>query len=194
MTFGKLESDAKGCFETTFSRRLSLSWGCIIYQYNAVTIKCTNWMLNMSIILFRYKQFASKIYYAISMYYFVCKLINDLQNSIHFITGLRLYKLKLTAARVKKGTAQWFRLANSASNFINLSSYERKSHAQKFGSVSVRFGSAKKSEVRFGLGSAKNSWFGRFLVGAPPTHFCEYWIMCIYYIYIFNKLWNIKIQ
>ena len=38
-------------------------------------------MLNMSIILFRYKQFASKIYNAISMYYFLCKLITDLQNS-----------------------------------------------------------------------------------------------------------------
>ena len=45
-------------------------------------------MLNMSIILFRYKQFASKIYNAISMYYFICKLITDLHNSIHFITGL----------------------------------------------------------------------------------------------------------
>ena len=42
----------------------------------------------MSIILFRYQQFASKIYNAISMYYFLCKLITDLQNSIHFITGL----------------------------------------------------------------------------------------------------------
>ena len=59
-------------------------------------------MLNMSIILFRYKQFASKIYNATSMYYFLCKLITDLQNSIHFITGLLLYKLKLTAARLKK--------------------------------------------------------------------------------------------
>ena len=29
---------------------------------------------------------------------------------------------------------------------------------------SVRFGSAKKSEVQFGSGSAKNSWFGRFLI------------------------------
>ena len=30
----------------------------------------------------------------------------------------------------------------------------------------VRFGSVrqKKSEVRFGSGSAKNSWFGRFLI------------------------------
>ena len=45
-------------------------------------------MLNMSIILFRYKQFASKIYNAISMYHFLCKLITDLHNSIHFITGL----------------------------------------------------------------------------------------------------------
>ena len=104
-------------------------------------------MLNMSIILFRYKQFASKIYNAISMYYFLCKLITDLHNSIQFITGLLLYKLKLTAARLKKGTAQWFWLPNSASTFINLSSYEHKSYAQKFGS-----------------GSAKNSWFGRFLV------------------------------
>ena len=100
-------------------------------------------MLNMSIILFRYKQFASKIYNAISMYYFLCNLITDLQNSIHFITGLLLYKLKLTAAWLKKGTAQGFRLANSASTFINLSSYERKSYAQKFGLVRQ-----KKSEVR----------------------------------------------
>ena len=40
------------------------------------------------------------------MYYFLYKLITDLQNSIHSITGLLLYKLKLTAARLKKGTAQ----------------------------------------------------------------------------------------
>ena len=40
------------------------------------------------------------------MYYFLCKLITDLQNSIGFITGLLLYKLKLTAARLKKDTAQ----------------------------------------------------------------------------------------
>ena len=111
-------------------------------------------MLNMRIILFLYEQFASKIYNAISMYYFLCKLITDLQNSIHFITELLLYKLKLTAARLKKGTAQWFRLANSASIFINLSWYERKSYAQKFG-----------------LGSAKNSWFGRFLISLhKKTH------------------------
>ena len=95
-------------------------------------------MLNMSIILFRYKQFASKIYNAISMYYFLCKLITDLQTSIHFITELLLYKLKLTAAQLKKGTAQRFGLANSASTFINLSSYERQSYAHKFGSVRVR--------------------------------------------------------
>ena len=111
----------------------------------------------MSIILFRYKQFASKIYNAISMYYFLCKLITDLQNSIHFITGLLLYKLKLTAARLKKGTGQWFRLANSASTFINLSSYERKSYAQKFGLVRQ-----KKSEVRFGFGK-------KFLVRSFPS-------------------------
>ena len=124
-------------------------------------------LLNMSIILFRYKQFASKIYNAISMYYFLCKLITDLQNSIHFITGLLLYKLKLTAVRLKMGTAQWFRLANSARIFINLSwyDYERKSYAQKFGSVRQ-----KKSEVRFGSGSAKNSWFGRFLLPYNVSH------------------------
>ena len=65
-------------------------------------------MFNTSITLFRYKQFASKIYNAISMYYFLCKLNSDLQNSIHFITGLLLYKLKLTvtAERLKKATAQ----------------------------------------------------------------------------------------
>ena len=63
-------------------------------------------MLNMSIILFRYKKFASRIYNAISMYYFLFKVITDLQNLIHFMTGLQLYKLKLTAARLKKGTAQ----------------------------------------------------------------------------------------
>ena len=128
-------------------------------------------MLNMSIILFRYKQFASKIYNAISMYYFLCKLITNLQNSIHFMTGLLLYKLKLTAARLKKGTAQWLRLANSARIFINLSWYERKSYAQKFGSV------------RFGSGSAKNSWFGRFLIStflmyihlACSSYYIFYW-------------------
>ena len=103
------------------------------------------------------------------MYYFLCKLITDLQNIIHFITGLLLYIFKLTAARLKKGTAQWFRLANSASTCINLSSYERKSYAQKFGSV--RFGK-KKSEVWFDSGSAKNSWLGRFL------------------FYIFRKFWK----
>ena len=126
-------------------------------------------MLNMLIILFQYKQFASKIYNAISMYYFLCKLITDLQNSIHFMTGQLLYKLKLMAAWLKKGTAQWFRLANSASIRINLSWYERKWYAQKFGSVSVR---QKKSEVRFGSGSTKNSWFGRFLIGI--TNFWNY--------------------
>ena len=89
------------------------------------------------------------------MYYFLCKLITDLQNSIHFITGLLLYKLKLTAVRLKKGTAQLFRLANSARIFINLSWYERKSYAQKCGS-----GRQKKSEVRFGK---------KFLVRSFPT-------------------------
>ena len=100
-------------------------------------------MLNMSIILFRYKQFASKIYNAIAMYYFPCKLITNLQNSIHFITGLLLYKLKLTTARLKKGTAQRFRLANSARIFISLSSYERKSYAKKFGSAKKIGGSVR---------------------------------------------------
>ena len=103
-------------------------------------------MLNMSIILFRYEQSASRIYNAINMYYFLCKLITDLQNSIYFMTGLLLHKLKLTAVRFKKGTAQRFRLANSARIFINLSWYEHKSYAQKFGSV--RFGFGKKFLVR----------------------------------------------
>ena len=94
-------------------------------------------MLNMSIILFRYKQFASKIYNAISMYYFLCKLITNLQNSIHFITWLLLYELKLTVVQLKKCTAQWFRSAYSARIFINMSWYERKSYTQKFGSVRV---------------------------------------------------------
>ena len=114
-------------------------------------------MLNMSIILFRYKQFASKIYDAISMYYFLCKLITDLQNSIHFITELLLYKLKLTAARLKEGTAQRLKLANSESTFINLSSYERKSYS----CTKVRFDSAKKIG---GSGSAK-----KFLVRSFPS-------------------------
>ena len=34
------------------------------------------------------------------------------------------YQLKLTAARLKKVTAQWYRLANSARIFINLSWYD----------------------------------------------------------------------
>ena len=34
---------------------------------------------------------------------------------------------------------------------------------------SVRFGK-KKSEVRFGSGSAKNSWFGRFLLPYNVSH------------------------
>ena len=132
-------------------------------------------MLNMSIILFRYKQFASKIDNAISTYYFLCKHITDLQNSIHFITGQLLHKLTSTAARLKKSTAQWSRWANSARIFINLSWYELKSYAQEFGSVSVRFGSAKKSEVRFGSGSAKKSevrfGFGKkFLVRSFPSY------------------------
>ena len=33
-------------------------------------------------------------------------------------------QLKLTAARLKKDTAQWFRLANSARIFIKLSWYD----------------------------------------------------------------------
>ena len=45
-------------------------------------------MLNTSVIIYRYKQFASKVYNAISMYYFLYKLITDLHNSINFITGL----------------------------------------------------------------------------------------------------------
>ena len=48
-------------------------------------------MLNIIILLFRYKQFASKIYNAISMLcicYFLYKLITDLHSSIHFVTGL----------------------------------------------------------------------------------------------------------
>ena len=36
---------------------------------------------------------------------------------------------------------------------------------------SVRFGK-KKLEVRFGSGSAKNSWFGRFL---DPIRYYEYY-------------------
>ena len=34
------------------------------------------------------------------------------------------HQLKLTAARLKKGTAQWFRLANSGRIFFNLSWYD----------------------------------------------------------------------
>ena len=34
------------------------------------------------------------------------------------------YQLKLTSARLKKGTTQWFRLANSARIYINLSWYD----------------------------------------------------------------------
>ena len=64
-------------------------------------------MLNMSIILFRYEQFVSTIYNAISKYYFLCKLITDLQNS------------------------------------INLSWYEHKSYAQKFGSAKKIGGSVR---------------------------------------------------
>ena len=152
-------------------------------------------MLNMSIILFRYKQFASKIYNAVSMYYFLCKLITDLQNSIHFITGLLLYKLKLTAVRLKMGTAQWFRLANSARIFINLSWYERKSYAQKFGSVRQ-----KKSEVQFGSGSAK-----KFLVRSFPTptqcipqylsdHRATQYIYIWYNFRFFSNFENVKIK
>ena len=33
----------------------------------------------------------------------------------------KYYRIKLTAARLKKGTAHWFILANSARIFINLS-------------------------------------------------------------------------
>ena len=122
-------------------------------------------MLNMSIILFRYKQFDSKIYNAISMYYFLYKLITDLQNSIHFITGLLLYKHKLTAAWLKKGSAQWFRLANSASTFINLSSYEYKSYAKKFGSV--RFG---KKNRRFGSVRVRQKIPGSVVSYYPPSY------------------------
>ena len=49
---------------------------------------------------------------------------------------------------------------NWSSQFNSLHHWT-KSYAQKFGSV--RF-SKQKSEVQFGSGSAKNSWFGCFLV------------------------------
>ena len=56
----------------------------------------------MSIILFRSKQFASKIYNAIFMYYFLCKLLTDLHNSIHFITGLNhMHKSSVRSVRQK---------------------------------------------------------------------------------------------
>ena len=58
-------------------------------------------MLNMSIILSRYKQFASKIYNAISMYYFLCKIITDLHNSIRFITGLNHIRMHKSSVRQK---------------------------------------------------------------------------------------------
>ena len=115
----------------------------------------------MSIILFRYKTICFKnLQCNIYVLFFFFNLVTDLQNSIHFITGLLLYKLKLTAARLKKGTAQWFRLANSARIFINLRlATSVKSHAQKvrFGKKNWRFGSVRVRQ--------KNSWFGRFLIG-----------------------------
>ena len=90
-------------------------------------------MLNMSI-LFRHKQFASKIYNAISMYNFLCQLITDLQNSIHFITGLN--------------------------------------HMHK-GSVLQ-----KKSEVRFGSGSAK---IPGSVVSLCILYTVEYSVYCVVY-------------
>ena len=45
---------------------------------------------------------------------------------------LLLYQLKLTTARLKKSTAQWSRLANSARIFINLSWYDYNCGGQTF--------------------------------------------------------------
>ena len=64
-------------------------------------------MLNMSIILFRYKQFTSKIYNAISRYYFLCKLITDLHNSIHFIHWTRSYGQKFGSAKKIGGSVRF---------------------------------------------------------------------------------------
>ena len=45
-------------------------------------------MLNMSIILIDINNLLQKFTMQYLMYYFLCKLITDLHNSIHFITGL----------------------------------------------------------------------------------------------------------
>ena len=45
-------------------------------------------MLNMSIILIDINNLLKKFTMEYLMYYFLCTLITDLHNSIHFITGL----------------------------------------------------------------------------------------------------------
>ena len=68
-------------------------------------------MLNVSIILFRYKQFASKIYNAISMHYFLCKLITDLHNSLHHWTKSNAQKfgsVRFGSVRVRFGFGKKF--------------------------------------------------------------------------------------
>ena len=42
---------------------------------------------------------------------------------IYLDVNMQKYQHKLTAARLKKGAAQWFRVANLARIFINLSWY-----------------------------------------------------------------------
>ena len=51
-------------------------------------------------------------------------LTNYICNKIRNVYLLLSCQLKLTAARLKKGTAQWFMFANSARIFINLSWYD----------------------------------------------------------------------
>ena len=41
--------------------------------------------------------------------------------NVYLIFNVLSYQVKLTTERLKKGTAQWFRFANSAHIFFNLS-------------------------------------------------------------------------
>ena len=59
---------------------------------------------------------------------YALKVYNVHRDSVYFVHctmyTVLSYQLKLKAARLKKGTAQWYRLANSVRIFINLNWYD----------------------------------------------------------------------
>ena len=61
-------------------------------------------MLNISIILIDINNLLQKFTMQYLMYYFLCKLITDLHNSIHFITGLtHMHKSSVRFNKKKSG-------------------------------------------------------------------------------------------